>query len=128
MRTSIVLVGSLALSLGLLACVDGGSTSGSDAAGSSKATGAAATSAAPKANAPKAEAKAVGMKEHDLSSAQESWKGRVAQGPANAKLYADGFQGARIAADGPGLLNHEPGDDNAFDLAFRAACDTLKKK
>jgi hypothetical protein len=127
MRTLFLLIGATSLSLGLLACGDGASKSEAAASGAAATTGA-AKSAAPKADAPKAEApKPVEMKEHDLSSAHESWKGWVAQGPANAKVLADGFQGARIAADGPGLLNSKPGDDAAFDLAFEAGKEDHKQ-
>ncbi|MCH9682740.1 MAG: hypothetical protein K0V04_14995 [Deltaproteobacteria bacterium] len=64
---------------------------------------------AKKADAKKAdEPKPLVMVDHDLSSADPTWEGWVAQGPEGAKVMKDGIKGARIAANGRA----------GFDLAF----------
>lgn len=104
----------------------GGGTTGAPATG--KATTAAATAAPPATAtaAPKPAAKAVDMIDIDLSTADAKWKGWTAKGPADAKVLADGVQGARIAAKGPSILDHTKGGDNGFDMAFAWGKDDFK--
>ncbi len=118
------LAGSLMLGCGGEGSASGASASGAPA-GSGKPTAAAMTATAaakPVEPAPKA----AEMAEFDLSTADPKWKGWVAKGPADAKVLADGVNGARIAAKGPSILDQKKGGDQGFDMAFAWGKDDLK--
>jgi hypothetical protein len=124
----VVSVASLAL-----ACGDGagGASSGSAAASSKPATSAkssAATSATPGTSKPeekKADAP-VEMVDHDLEAGDPKWKGWTAKGPKDAKVLADGVNGARIAGKGKSMLEQKPGDDTGYDIHFAWGKEDLK--
>ncbi len=112
----------------LFAACDGGSKeapggASSGAASSAKPAASASASAKPAEAPPPA---AVEMAEHDLASADASWKGWSASGPKDAQVMADGVKGARIAAKGPSLMDRKPGGDNGFDIAFEQAKADMK--
>ncbi len=113
------LVGSL-----LVACGDGGSGSGASPAGSGTAGAKPASTGAAKPTA--AAATPVEMVDHDLSSADPKWAGWTAKGPKDAKVLADGVQGARVAGKGPSILDQKKGGDNGFDIAFAWGKEDLK--
>lgn len=94
-------------------------------AGSAKPKGTGA--AAKTADAKPAEEKKVEIKEFDLESADPKWKGWVASGPADAKVMQDGVAGARLAANGPSMLDRKEGGDSGFDVAFAWGKDDLKE-
>ncbi len=109
---------------------------GGEGSGSAPASGAPATSGKPTAAAMTATAaakpaepaaKPVDMVEFDLSTADPKWKGWTAKGPADAKVMADGVNGARIAGKGPNILDQKPGVDQGFDVAFAWGKDDLKE-
>jgi hypothetical protein len=118
---------------GLVACSNegGGATpaASTSAKAASPATTAAATATATapaKATATANPVQAAALVDFDLSTADPKWKGWTAKGPADAKVLADGVQGARIAAKGPSILDQKKGGDNGFDLAFAWGKDDLK--
>lgn len=128
-NTSIVLGAIAALVIGCGGEGSGSAPAGSGApAASGKPTAAATTTAAATATAKPAEpAKTVEMTEFDLSTADAKWKGWVAKGPSDAKVMQDGVQGARVAANGPNILDRKPGGDNGYDIAFAWGKDDLKE-
>ncbi len=122
-------IGLVAITLFLGACgSSGGSTTGSSASSSTPTStaaskGSSGATAAKTADAPKP----VELTEFDLSSADPKWKGWVAKGPADAKVMADGVEGARIAAKGPSIMDMKKGGDMGFDVAFAWGKDDLKE-
>jgi hypothetical protein len=118
-----LLSASLALS-GLVACGKGKGDKSSDKTnqasgmtGEPKADGTMAAKTKAKVKA-KAKAKVQPMIEFGLDSADPRWKGWTVQGPKKAKVMKDGYKGARLAANGPGMMNRKPGGDQGFDIAF----------
>ncbi len=127
---------AMALALGAMALVACGSGKNSEKASKSsdktskagEMTGAAegmktASRVAPKAR-PKP--KVVPLVEHGLDSADAKWKGWIVTGPKNAKVMKDGYKGARLAADGKGMMSRKIGDDQGFDIAFKQSKKPLK--
>ena len=112
------------LSFGIAACDASKDDGGGQPASASE--GASATPAKGDTEEASAKAAAVEMVEHDLSSAHADWKGWVAKGPKDAKVLADGVNGARIAGKGPSILDRKPGGDSGFDLAFEPGKQDLK--
>ncbi|MFO0586527.1 MAG: hypothetical protein U0441_03275 [Polyangiaceae bacterium] len=119
-------VGALALGCGGEGSGAAPASSGAPAVSGKPATTAAATTTAAAKPAETA-APAPAMTEFDLSTADAKWKGWVAMGPADAKVMADGVNGARIAAKGPSILDQKEGGDQGFDLAFAWGKDDLKE-
>lgn len=120
-------VGALVLVISqLVACGDGGGGAGS-AQPSSKPAGSAKPAATATAAKTAEPAKPVELVEIDLSTADPKWAGWIAKGPADAKVLADGVNGARMAAKGPGLMDRKPGGDNGFDVAFAWGKQDLKE-
>jgi hypothetical protein len=103
------IVGLLSLALVASALVACGSTKTGDKA--------------PKA---KAKPKVVPLVEHALDSADEMWKGWTVKGPKNARVMKNGYKGARLAADGKGIMDQKPGDDQGFDISFKQSKKPLK--
>lgn len=129
-------IGSLCVALLVASLTGGCGGEGSGSASAAAASGSPAASGKPAATAtasatatakPEAPAaKPAEMVEFDLGTADPKWKGWVAKGPADAKVLADGVQGARIAAKGPSILDQKKGGDNGFDVAFAWGKEDLK--
>jgi hypothetical protein len=113
---------------GLAACNNegGGATPAASATGKPATSAPAAAVTATAAATPSPAKAAVALADFDLSTADAKWKGWTAKGPADAKVMADGVQGARIAAKGPSILDQKKGGDNGFDVAFAWGKDDLK--
>ena len=102
----------------------------SEATTTAPTTSSAPTPVAPQANAPvlatKPAAAPHDVADFDLSSADPSWKDWVAQGAKDAKVMQDGYKGARLAANGPNILEQTPGGDQGFDVSFEWGKGDLK--
>jgi hypothetical protein len=67
------------------------------------------------------------MVDHDLEAGDPKWKGWTAKGPKDAKVLADGVNGARIAGKAAkSMIQRGPGDDTGYDIHFAWGKDDLK--
>jgi len=119
--------------LSVAACGDGAGGAGSSSAaasskpaGSTKASGASSGTAPAKPEEKKADAPAE-MVDHDLEAGDPKWKGWTAKGPKDAKVLADGVNGARIAGKASkSMLERKAGDDTGYDIHFAWGKEDLK--
>jgi hypothetical protein len=130
---NLILLSSLPVLVSLcVACGDGagGAASGSAAASSKPAASAKPSSSTSPATAKPEEKKAdapVEMVDHDLEAGDPKWKGWTAKGPKDAKVLADGVNGARIAGKAAkSMIQRGPGDDTGYDIHFAWGKDDLK--
>lgn len=123
MKTPVVVNLALVASVALVACNSHKKSASSAASASADPAPAASTAAAPAA---KPAAKV--MVSYDLGKAGKKWKGWSAQGVKGSKVMLDGISGARIAHDGPGLLDDKPGGDNGFDITFEQTKTNFAKE